>query len=241
MPPSRRFAANRLSSFTERIRLQMRFTCRLRTCNDSQRQDSDVVMRRAARATGSQRCEVGRHTQNEHKKLGRRGGDRRRRRHVSNDERSRACQRRPVGPAAASPDIPTGSGWAASGHSSRKMLEVRARRGGRPPRRRWDAGIPAAVPPIRTCTAAELTGPSFLSPHDLRPSQGDLSDVLGRRYSKSSANSRASCSLSTDGPDPGSRLPATSGVNKRVTAPTNPAKISMYAGTMALPVPDTKA
>lgn len=65
--------------------------------------------------------------------------------------------------------------------------------------------------------------------------------VLGRSYSKSSANSRASCSLSTDGPDPGSRLPATSGVNKRVTAPTNPAKISMYAGTMALPVPDTKA
>jgi hypothetical protein len=80
-----------------------------------------------------------------------------------------------------------------------------------------------------------------LAARQLRPSQGGLSDVLGRRYSKSSANSRASCSLSTDGPDPGSRLPATSGVNKRVTAPTNPAKISMYAGTMALPVPDTKA
>ena len=88
----------------------------------------------------------------------------------------------------------------------------------------------------------ELTGSELSRRTDeLRPSQGGLSDILGRSYSKSSANSRASCSLSTDGPDPGSRLPATSGVNKRVTAPTNPAKISMYAGTMALPVPDTKA
>jgi hypothetical protein len=60
-------------------------------------------------------------------------------------------------------------------------------------------------------------------------------------YSESLTNSRASRSLSTAGADPGSRLPATSGVNSRVTAPTTPAKISMYAGVMALPVPDTNA
>jgi hypothetical protein len=60
-------------------------------------------------------------------------------------------------------------------------------------------------------------------------------------YSESLANSRASRSLSTAGADPGSRLPATSGVNSRVTAPTTPAKISMYAGVMALPVPETNA
>ena len=40
------------------------------------------------------------------------------------------------------------------------------------------------------------------------------------------------CSVSTEGGDPGSRLPATSGVNTRVTMPTSPATISMYAGTI---------
>ena len=52
----------------------------------------------------------------------------------------------PLDPPPSAPAFHTGSGRAAAGHSSREMLEIRAQRRGKPPRRRRDAGIPAAVP-----------------------------------------------------------------------------------------------
>ena len=63
-------------------------------------------------------------------------------------------------PPPSAPTFRPGSGWAAAGHSSRKMLEVRAQRRGKPPRRRRDAADTYRSAPLRQ-TAADLTGRVF--------------------------------------------------------------------------------
>ena len=120
--------------------------------------------------------------------------------------RCRRRQRRAVGSAPAMPDVRRTSGSAHAPTQGDEVLALRARR------------TPEAHEAVVGCRCTRH--PVLRAPRTDAADAQPLVAVLHQLR-------RASRSVSTDGGDPGSRRPATSGVNTRVTAPTNPATISM--------------
>ena len=81
----------------------------------------------------------------------------------------------PLGPPSPAPAFqPDPGGPEEPGIPAEKCWRYGRSGGGNPPRRRRDAGIPAAVPLCHTSRTAALTGRSFLSPRDLATTRPHL-------------------------------------------------------------------